>query len=114
VRGEKTRIFNMKMVFSLPCSSSWMSRSSTRSRSFSEPGWPLSPDGSGNAIPSTTPTPCYCGAFVRYCYKEAGEDFMAQEVGISNTTPEHIARAGIEAGVLMMYGGQRPRPRRGL
>jgi len=47
----------------------------------------------------------YCSAFVRHCYKEAGRDFLGPEVSISNTTPEHLARAGIQAGALRMYGG---------
>jgi hypothetical protein len=42
----------------------------------------------------------YCSAFVRYCYKQAGKDFPGAEISVSNTTPEDIARAGIEAGVI--------------
>ena len=45
----------------------------------------------------------YCSAFVRYCYKEAGADFLDRNVSISNTTPEHIAQAGIETGKLVLY-----------
>ncbi len=55
--------------------------------------------------PLDDPHAMYCSAFVRYCYKEAGKDFIGQEASISNTTPEHIARAGIQAGALRMYGG---------
>jgi hypothetical protein len=40
---------------------------------------------------------------VRYCYKEAGRDFLGQEVSISNTTPEDIAQAGIKAGRMIIY-----------
>ncbi len=42
----------------------------------------------------------YCSAFVRYCYKQAGKDFLGTKIDVSNTTPEDIARAGIEAGVI--------------
>jgi hypothetical protein len=45
----------------------------------------------------------YCSAFVRYCYKEAGVDILGRKVSISNTTPEHIAQAGIETGKLLLY-----------
>jgi hypothetical protein len=45
----------------------------------------------------------YCSAFVRYCYEEAGADFLGPEVSVSNTTPEHIAQAGIETGKLVLY-----------
>jgi hypothetical protein len=55
--------------------------------------------------PLDDPHAMYCSAFVRYCYKEAGKDFMGQEASISNTTPEHIAQAGIKAGALKMYEG---------
>jgi len=45
----------------------------------------------------------YCSAFTRYCYKEAGRDFIGSEVSVSNTTPEDIARAGIEAGAIRIF-----------
>jgi hypothetical protein len=45
----------------------------------------------------------YCSAFVRYCYEKAGADFLGPEVSVSNTTPEHIAQAGIETGKLVLY-----------
>jgi hypothetical protein len=45
----------------------------------------------------------YCSSFVRYCYKEAGVDFIGPEVSISNTTPEHIAQAGIRVDKLVCY-----------
>jgi len=45
----------------------------------------------------------YCSAFVRHCYKKAGKDFIGPELSVSNTTPEHTARAGIKAGKLTMY-----------
>ena len=35
----------------------------------------------------------YCSSFVRYCYKEAGRDFLDGSVSVSNTTPEDIAIA---------------------
>jgi len=47
----------------------------------------------------------YCRAFVRHCYKKAGADFLARKVALSNTTPEHIAQAGIEVGKSVRYGG---------
>jgi hypothetical protein len=45
----------------------------------------------------------YCCAFARYCYKEAGRDFIGNEISVSNTTPEGIAQAGIKAGVIKIY-----------
>ena len=53
--------------------------------------------------PVDDPHAMYCSAFVRYCYKEAGADFLGRKVSISNTTPEHIAQAGIKAGKLIRY-----------
>lgn len=55
--------------------------------------------------PADDPHAMYCSAFVRYCYKEAGADFIGPEVSVSNTTPEHIAQAGIKLGKLIRYGG---------
>jgi len=51
------------------------------------------------------PHAMYCSAFVRYCYKKAGADFIGRKVSVSNTTPEHIAQAGIKAGKLVRYTG---------
>ena len=45
----------------------------------------------------------YCSSFVRYCYKEAGKDFIDTDVSLSNTTPEDIAQAGIKVGTLETY-----------
>jgi hypothetical protein len=45
----------------------------------------------------------YCSAFTRYCYREAGRDFLGNEISVSNTTPEDIARAGIKAGAMEVY-----------
>ena len=45
----------------------------------------------------------YCSSFVRYCYEKAGADFLGRKVNVSNTTPEHIAQAGIKAGKLTRY-----------
>lgn len=53
--------------------------------------------------PLDDPHAMYCSAFVRYCYKEAGRDFLGQEVSVSNTTPEDIAQAGIKAGGIEIY-----------
>ena len=50
--------------------------------------------------PVDDPHAMYCSAFVRHCYKEAGADFLGPEVSVSNTTPEHIAQAGIKAGAI--------------
>ena len=50
--------------------------------------------------PVDDPHAMYCSAFVRHCYKEAGADFLSGKVSISNTTPEHIAQAGIKAGTI--------------
>jgi hypothetical protein len=35
----------------------------------------------------------YCSAFVRYCFQQAGRDFLRAEVALSNTAPEHIAQS---------------------
>ena len=53
--------------------------------------------------PVDDPHAMYCSAFVRHCYKEAEGDFLGQTVNISNTTPEHIAQAGINAGKLTLF-----------
>ena len=53
--------------------------------------------------PVDDPHAMYCSAFVRYCYKEAGADFLGRKVSVSNTTPEHIAQAGIKAGKLKLF-----------
>jgi len=50
--------------------------------------------------PLDTQHALYCSAFVRHCYREAGRDFLADEVHVSNTTPEDIAQAGLKAGRL--------------
>jgi len=53
--------------------------------------------------PLDDPHAMYCSAFVRHCYREAGRDFLGQEVNVSNTTPEDIAQAGIKTGRLEIY-----------
>ena len=53
--------------------------------------------------PLNDPHAMYCSTFVRHCYKEAGMDFLGNEVSLSNTTPEDIAQAGIKAGALETY-----------
>lgn len=53
--------------------------------------------------PLDDPHAMYCSAFVRYCYKEAGRDFLGQEVNVSNTTPEDIAQARIREGGIEIY-----------
>jgi hypothetical protein len=47
----------------------------------------------------------YCSSFVRHCYREAGKDFMAAAVSVSNTTPEDIAQAGKKVGAMVTYPG---------
>jgi hypothetical protein len=42
----------------------------------------------------------YCSAFVRYCYKEAGREFLGSEISVSNTTPEDIAQTGVKSGTV--------------
>ena len=54
--------------------------------------------------PLDDPHAMYCSAFTRYCYKEAGRDFLGPEVSVSNTTPEDIAQAGVKAGTIKIYG----------
>jgi len=53
--------------------------------------------------PVDDPHAMYCSAFVRYCYKKAGADFLSKKVSLSNTTPEHIAQSGIHGGKLIRY-----------
>lgn len=53
--------------------------------------------------PLDDPHAMYCSSFVRYCYKEVGRDFLDQGISVSNTTPEHIAQAGIKAGMIKIY-----------
>lgn len=53
--------------------------------------------------PLDNPHAMYCSAFVRYCYKEAGRDFLGNDVSVSNTTPEDITQAGIKAGRIEIY-----------
>ena len=53
--------------------------------------------------PLDDPHAMYCSAFTRYCYREAGKDFIGLEVSVSNTTPEDIAQAGIRTGAIRIY-----------
>ena len=53
--------------------------------------------------PIDDPHAMYCSAFIRYCYKEAGRDFIGPEISVSNTTPEDIGQAGIKAGAIEIY-----------
>ena len=53
--------------------------------------------------PVDDPHAMYCSAFTRYCYKEAGEDFIGFRISVSNTTPEDVAQAGIKAGSIIIY-----------
>ena len=53
--------------------------------------------------PLNSPHTMYCSSFVRYCYQQAGRDFIGSEIDISNTAPENIARAGIKAGAMKTF-----------
>jgi hypothetical protein len=53
--------------------------------------------------PVDDPHAMYCSAFTRYCYKEAGRDFIGREISVSNTTPDDITQAGMKAGVIKIY-----------
>jgi len=53
--------------------------------------------------PLDDPHAMYCSAFTRYCYKEAGRDFIGPEISVSNTTPEDIAQAGNKAGAIEFF-----------
>lgn len=53
--------------------------------------------------PLDDPHAMYCSAFVRFCYNEAGKDFLENKVSISNTTPEHIAQAGVQARAIKIF-----------
>jgi hypothetical protein len=53
--------------------------------------------------PVDDPHAMYCSAYTRYCYKEAGADFIGRKVSVSNTTPEDIAQAGIKAKAIEIY-----------
>jgi hypothetical protein len=53
--------------------------------------------------PVDDPHAMYCSSFTRYCYKEAGKDFIGSNISVSNTTPEDIAQAGIRAGAIRIY-----------
>jgi len=46
------------------------------------------------ANPFDDPHAMYCSSFVRHCYRDAGRDFLDQDVSVSNTAPEHIAQSG--------------------
>ena len=45
------------------------------------------------ANPFDDPHAMYCSSFVRHCYREAGRDFLGQDISVSNTAPEHIAQS---------------------
>jgi hypothetical protein len=47
----------------------------------------------------------YCSSFVRHCYTKAGRDFMRGAVSVSNTTPEDVAQAGVQAGTMLLFPG---------
>jgi len=53
--------------------------------------------------PFDNPHAMFCSAFVRYCYKKAGKDFLGRNVSVSNTTPEEIAQAGINANKIVVF-----------
>ena len=53
--------------------------------------------------PLEDPHAMYCSAYVRYCYRQAGKDFIGKEVNLSNTTLEDIAQPAINLGKLKLY-----------
>jgi hypothetical protein len=53
--------------------------------------------------PLNSPHSMYCSAFVRYCYQQAGKDFIGNEIDVSNTAPENIAQAGMGTGAIKIY-----------
>jgi hypothetical protein len=55
--------------------------------------------------PLDDPHAMYCSSFVRYCYQQAGKDFMGGAVSVSNTTPEDVAQAGVKTGAMVVYPG---------
>jgi hypothetical protein len=55
--------------------------------------------------PIDDPRAMYCSAFVRYCYRQAEVDFLGDEVTVRNTTPEDVARAGVEANKIFFFKG---------
>ena len=56
--------------------------------------------------PVDDPHAMYCSAFARYCYTEAGKDFLDSSVSISNTAPEHIAQAAIEKQAITIFSNK--------
>jgi hypothetical protein len=44
----------------------------------------------------------YCSAFVRHCYMEADADFLLEDISLTHTTPEDVARAGEAGGHLIL------------
>ena len=54
--------------------------------------------------PVDDPHAMYCSDFVRYCYSEAGKDFLDSSFSISNTAPEHIAQAAIAKKAITVFG----------
>ncbi|MGO9013384.1 MAG: hypothetical protein ACLQF0_00235 [Dissulfurispiraceae bacterium] len=53
--------------------------------------------------PMNDPHATYCSGFVRYCYKEAGRDFLGNDIPITNTTPEDVAHAGLAAKAITIF-----------
>lgn len=54
--------------------------------------WQSNPLKSRNAM--------YCSAYARHCYRAADADFVSRRVSLSNTAPEHLARAAEKRGRL--------------
>jgi hypothetical protein len=44
-----------------------------------------------------------CSAFVRHCYREAGEDFIGFGIDVSDAIPEDIAQEEIKGGAIKVY-----------
>lgn len=43
--------------------------------------------------PKHNPHAMYCSSFVRYCFQEAGRDFLGSKIALSHTAPEHIGQS---------------------
>lgn len=53
--------------------------------------------------PLKDPHAMYCSNFVRYCYREAGADFMDETIHLSNTAPEHIVQAAVNNNKIVIF-----------
>jgi hypothetical protein len=65
--------------------------------------WAILTGHQGERNPLDDPRAMDCSSFVRHCFRAAGRDFMSDDVSVSNTTPEHIAEAAVNAGCLTRF-----------